>query len=247
MNGTRRTLLLGMAALAAACNPGLGPQITPKDYAHTFTRRDLKAVRELSSPSFRAAVWDRISPEEFQPIARLMGHGRHMNVVDTRFDGDRAFIQLRTENRDQYRLHAMRVGNQWLIDDILKELEPAVFESKRRQAEAVLALRDFRTGLKRQDAARVADASSTAFASEVWARLTSAQWSRLAGKLDAIADDLEAEAGDVRRAADGSLSAPVAGYVIYFARERDRLVVDDVHLPKGPPTMRVRLRNEAGR
>ena len=245
--GSRRAFVVGtMGLMLASCRPGLGAQLASRDYAHTFTRRDLAAVHALSTESFRRAVWNRLSPQEFQPIARLMGHGRHMDVVDTLFDGDRAAIQMRTEDKKQFRLHAVRVGEEWLVDDVLAEVEPAVYVSKRRQAEAVLAIRDFRLALEAKDGQALAQACSQGFAQEVWSRMTAPRWQQLGDRLAAIVEETAGEAGDVRTSAEGSPSAPVGQgpYVFYFTSERGRLVVDDVHLPKGPPTMRVRLRNE---
>lgn len=242
---TRRIWLSGMVGIGlAGCRPGLGANLVSRDYAHTFTRRDLAAVHGMSTESFRRAVWNRVSPREFRQIARLMGHGRHMDVVDTRFDGDRALIQMRTENKDQYRLHLLRVGDEWLVEDVLEELEPAVYVSKRRQAEAVLAVRDFRQGLQALDQRLLSDAASAGFAREVWQRMSPAVLDRLADKLKAIAAGTDGPLGEVHQGPEGSPAATVNGHVFYFVGERGRLVVDDVALPKGPPTMRARLRNE---
>jgi len=200
----------------------------------------------MSTESFRRAVWDRVTPEEFPSIARLMGHGKHMEVAFTEFEGERALIQLNTDANKQYRMHALRVGDTWYVDDILFAVEPLVFVSKRRQAEGVLAVRDFRRGLEAGDLRVLVASCSRGFGSETWGRMTEAKLEALRKPLAKIHDETGGTLGDVQRSRDGAWAAAMgeasSGYTFYFAEEGGKLVVDDVALPGGPPSMRVRLR-----
>ena len=240
---------LGLGVLVMGCRPGLGAQLPAGDFAHAFTRRDAQTVRTLSTESFRRAVWDRLEPEEFKPIATMMGHGRHMDVEDTQFEDERAWIQMQTEDRHRFRLHVLRVGDEWYVDDVLAEVEPEVYVSKRRQVEGVLAVRDFRRALESGDPSALAAASSRGFASETWQKMTPEKVASLHKPLAKIHEETGGALGELQRARDGSWAASMRangrGYTFYFAKEGDALVVDDVGLPGGAPSMRARLRKRA--
>lgn len=229
----------------AGCHPGIGPQLAARDFANAFAYRDQNAIEAISTPAFRSAVWSRLRPEEFLKYAELMGRGQDCELVDTDFQDKQAMILVRTPSRQQYRIYALYQDGHWLVDDVLKERGPSDYYSLRRQAEALLAIRDFRTALLDGDLQAVQGASSKGFSDEVW-RGIPADVIRKAGVFFRILEDTsKGELGIVSEQAElrtATVRGPLGDHLFKFVSEGGRLVVDDVSLPGSKKSLRLRLR-----
>jgi hypothetical protein len=241
-------LALAFSLMSSGCQPGLGAQLAAKDFAFAFTQRDRHAIERFSTESFNKAVWERLDEQEFRRVSALLGHGEHGEVVDTQFHDNEAIIQVRTETKRQYRLYVLKQGSDWFVDDVYREKAPLEYVSMRRQAEAILAVRDFRRALEAGERTSLANASSEPFAREIWNRIDPSIL-RKAGaflRLIGATDEEETKIGEVFEARDGSVAATAKGelgeHTFYFVKERGRLVVDDVSLPGSKKSLRVRLK-----
>ncbi|MBI5536898.1 MAG: hypothetical protein HY898_29530 [Deltaproteobacteria bacterium] len=235
-----------------ACQPGLGHPIAANDIAHAFTQRDQKTIAALSTQSFRHAVWDRVQPEEFEEISALLAHGIQADVIDTQFQDNHSMIKIRVQNsRQQYRLHALYQAPDWYVDDVLKEVAPLQYISMRRQAEAVLAVRDFRRGLAAGDPASICAASSDALCADTFRRADPPVLQQLRPFLSSIESSTEGPVGEVFDSTAGGVAARVKGKegetTFYFSSSRGRLVVDDVSRKAWGKTLHVLLREAASR
>ncbi len=243
-----RIAVLGAAMASVGCQPGLGHQVSAHDFAFAFTQRDDITIRTLSSPQLRAAVWDRLEgPEEFRRVAAILGHGQEGEVVDSQFRDTEAIIQYRTPEHAQYRLHLIYDQDDWKVDDVLKEMSPGVYASMRRQAEAVLAVRDFRRAIERRDRNALAQASSEALSRDTWRRMNDASMDKAAPLLTSLLEGTAGEVGDVFEPEHEKFAARVGArdrpYTFYFVTERGRLVIDDVAVPGSPSPLRAILRD----
>lgn len=241
-------LWLGSSGCA---QPGLGHHLAAHDIAHTFSQRDLDAIKAMSTGSMRTAVWDRIeSRAEFHDIALLMGHGIQSEVVDSQFHDQEAIIQVRTERKRQVRLYVVYQNGDWFVDDVLREVGPLHYVSMRRQAEAVLAVRDFRRGLEAAEAGSLVQASSAEFSAEVWNHVGRAGTSDAGALLQRLRSALKGEVGEVFEGRDGTLAVKVQGVgtgaTAYLVKQRARLVVDDVSIFGLDKSVRVTLREILG-
>ena len=242
------------ASLAAACQPGLGAQVASRDFAHTVAQRDQRAVESSCTEAFRKAVWDRVSANEFPVIAALMGHGEHLEPVLHDFLDQEAYILVRSESpnswgtKQQYRLHVVHQDSDWFIDDVLKETALEKFASMPLQAEAVLAVRDFRQALRSGDVQAIRNTSSEGFRREAWDRVGAEQLGELKPTLSQLSDASGGTLGLLFKSRAGTLGAKVAGTdsspTFYFVSEGGRLVVDDMSVPGDKDPLRVRLRNQ---
>jgi hypothetical protein len=238
-------LVAAVTTCLAACQPGLGRQVSANDFAFAFTQRDDRTLRALSTAGLRAAVWDRLEGgQEFRRIAAILGHGQDAEVVDSQFRDREAVIQYRTPGKSQYRLYLLYQEDDWRVDDVLKEQAPGVFVSMRRQAEAVLAVRDFRRALERRDAGLLAEASSAALTRDAWQRADATLLG--APLLVRVLTETDGELGEVFEPRHEKVAArigdPSLAYVFYFVKERGRLVVDDLALPGSDKPLRALVR-----
>jgi hypothetical protein len=237
----------GWLVAASACQPGLGHHLASHDVAFAFTQREHRIIAGLSTQAFRSAVWDRIDRSEFPEIASLMGHGEQSDVVDTQFHDKEAIIQVRTPDKRQYRIYMVYEEHDWFADDVLREVSPLQYASMRRQAEAVLAMRDFRKALSARDLKALLGACSSAFDSEVWKRLDPSKVEQAAAYVTSLPGLKEGPLGELFVARDGTWAARGQGAqdppTFYFVSERGRLVVDDTSIPGSSQSLRVRLRS----
>jgi len=236
---------LGLCLSVCGCHPSAGPQLAARDFANAFAYRDQLAIEAISTSGFRSAVWSRLKPAEFRTFAELMGRGQDAELVDTDFRGDEAIIILRTPTRQQYRILARYVGAEWLVDDVLKERSPGEFYSLRRQAEAMLAVRDFRDAVLAGDLKAVQQASSKGFSQEVWQRISPELMRKAGAFLALVADTSTGTFGVVSGEAElrsASVNGALGEHQFRFVGEGGRLVVDDVSLPGSKKSIRVRLR-----
>ncbi len=238
-------LMVVVSTCLAACQPGLGRQVSANDFAFAFTQRDERTIRALSTTGLRAAVWDRLEgAQEFRRIAAILGHGQDGEVVDAQFRDREAVIQYRTPGKSQYRLYLLYQDEDWRVDDVLREQAPGVFVSMRRQAEAALAVRDFRRALERRDVRLLVEASSAALTRDAWQGVDAALLG--APVLGRVVSETDGELGEVFAPRHGGVAArigdPGPAYVFYFVKERGRLVVDDLALPRSDKPLRALVR-----
>ena len=238
---------LGLLAVLLGCQPGLGHPIASNDIAHAFTQRDQKTIAALSTEGFRRAVWDRVQPREFDEISSLLAHGIQADVVDTQFQDNESMVQIRVHHsRQQYRLHALYQAPDWFVDDVLREVAPLQYVSMRRQAEAVLAVRDFRLALGASDPQALCRASSAAFCNEVWRRIDPSLLQQVRPFLSSVESSTDGSVGDLFDSSAGGLGASVQGKqadtTFYFVAREGRLVVDDLSSKPWSKTLRVSLR-----
>ena len=246
--------LLGTALLVSftGCQPGLGHHLASNDIAHAFTQREAHVLAALSTESFRRAVWDRTEPEEFDGIAALMGHGTDADVVDTQFLDARAIIQFRVrQTKQQYRLYALYQGSDWFVDDVLREVAPLQYVSMRRQAEAILAVRDFRRSLSATTASALCPVSTHALCLEGWKRIAPGVFAGMKPFLGSLDSTEEDSVGSVFDSQAGGVAAAVPAQgeelTFYFRPEDGKLVVDDVSSKSWGRTLRAALRDAAAR
>jgi len=249
---TVRPLACVLALLAGACQPGLGHPIAANDFVYAFTRRPKKPLAALSTASFRKAVWDRVEPDEFERISALMGHRVQADVVDTQFNDNESMVLFRVQgSKQRYRLFALHEGKDWFIDDVLREVAPLQYASMRKQAEAVLAVRDFRRALGTADPQRLCVASSDAFCEETWRRIDSGMIQKIRSFLSSLESDTDGAVGDLFESTAGGHGAKVQGkggaYTFYFGSKDGRLVVDDASNSTWGKTLRVLLREALAR
>jgi hypothetical protein len=237
--------LLGLALSAGGCHAGVGPQLAARDFANAFAYRDQSAIEAISTLEFRAAVWDRLKPDEFKKFAEMMGRGQDGELVDTQFQDKQALIVVRTPTRQQYRIFVVYQGDQWLVNDVLRERAPSDFYSLRKQAEAMLAVRDFREAVLGGDLAAVQQASSKGLSDEVWQRISPELMRKAGAFLNLLEDTSKGDMAVLSEQKEGR-SAVVKGALgehrVDFVTERGRLVIDDISLPGSKKSLRVRLR-----
>jgi hypothetical protein len=181
-----------------------------------------------------------------------MAHGVQADVVDTEFHEHEAMVVFRVHgSKQRYRLHALYEGQDWFIDDVLREVSPLQYVSMRRQAEAVLAIRDFRTALRTCDLALLCKASSDALCDEAWRRLNPGLVDRMRSFLLSIESSTDGRVGDLFASTAGGQGAKVQGkqgeHTFYFTSKDGKLVVDDVSNATWGKTLRVLTRQAVAR